>query len=130
MLFFAAGSIALSLGLIGIVLPVLPTTPFLLVACYCFARSSDRVHTWMLGNRVFGPPLRDYMAGRGVPRRVKAGVLVMLWAVLVVSVVFFVPWIWARVLLAVIGIAVSVHILTLKTKTDADPSTDQRMPES
>jgi uncharacterized membrane protein YbaN (DUF454 family) len=129
-LFFAAGSIALSLGLIGIVLPVLPTTPFLIVACFCFARSSERVHRWILSNRVFGPPLRDYMAGRGVPRRVKVGVLVMLWAVLVVSMVFFVPWIWARVLLVVIGIGVTVHILMLKTKAGSGPRADQRMPES
>jgi len=129
-LFFAAGSVALALGAIGIVLPVLPTTPFLLLSAYCYARSSPRAHRWLLSNRVFGRQLQDYMAGRGVSRPVKAGVLALLWLVIVLSGVFFVPWTWARVLLGVMGIAVSVHILALKTKTDADPPADQRMPES
>lgn len=121
---------ALALGIIGMVLPLLPTTPFLLLAVYCYARSSERVHRWLLSNRVFGRHLQDYASGRGVSRSLKAGVLVLLWVVIVLSAVFFVPWIWARVLLGVIGVGVSVHILLLKTKTDTEPPTDQRIPES
>jgi uncharacterized membrane protein YbaN (DUF454 family) len=130
-LLFAAGSIALALGVLGVLLPVLPTTPFLIVAAYCFAHSSERAHRWLLGNRVFGPPLRDYISGRGVPRRVKGGVLALLWVVIGVSSVLVIPWTWARVLLAVIGIGVTVHILMLKNKVGgSEPQADQRMPES
>ena len=96
-LFFAAGSLSLGLGALGVVVPVLPTTPFLILAAYCFARSSERAHAWLLNNRVFGPPLRDYLEGRGVSWRIKAGALVFLWAVIGVSIALFVPFLWARI---------------------------------
>lgn len=123
-----AGSISLGLGSLGVVIPVLPTTPFVLLAAFCFARGSERAHCWLLGNRLFGPLLRDYLAGRGVSRRVKAGALVFLWAVLGVSIGFFVPMLWARVLLGAVGVAVTIHIVTIKRRTGAGRS--QRMPES
>ena len=115
-LFFLAGSLSLGLGALGVVLPVLPTTPFVLLAAFCFARSSPRAHAWMLGNRVFGPPLRDYLAGRGIPWRIKAGALVFLWAAIGVSIVVFVPFLWVRILLGLIAIAVTVHVVMIKNR--------------
>ncbi|RJG15708.1 DUF454 domain-containing protein [Massilia cavernae] len=74
------GAIAVVLGILGIFLPLLPTTPFLLLASACFARGSTRLHGWLLGNRVCGEYLRNYEAGRGIPARAKVTVLVLLWA--------------------------------------------------
>lgn len=126
--YLVAGSISLGLGSLGVLIPVLPTTPFVILAAFCFARGSVRAHCWLLENRVFGPLLRDYLAGRGVSRRVKAGALVFLWAVLGVSIGLFVPMLWARVLLGVIGVAVTIHIVMIKSRKGEGRS--QRMPES
>jgi uncharacterized protein len=116
LLLFLAGWLSLGLGALGVVLPVLPTTPFLLLAAYCFARSSERAHAWLLDNRVFGPPLRDYLDGRGISWRIKAGALVFLWAAIGVSIVLFVPFLWVRILLGLIAIAVTVHVVMIKNR--------------
>ena len=71
MAYAGAGLIALGLGLLGVVLPGLPTTPFILLAAACFARSSQRMHDWLLTNRVTGPMLRDWVRHRILPRRVR-----------------------------------------------------------
>jgi uncharacterized membrane protein YbaN (DUF454 family) len=115
-LFFLAGSLSLSLGAIGVVLPVLPTTPFLILAAFCFARSSERAHAWLLANRVFGSQLQGYLDGRGISWRIKAGALVFLWAAIGVSVVMFVPFLWARILLGLIALAVTTHVVTIKNR--------------
>ncbi|MDX1966979.1 MAG: YbaN family protein [Planctomycetaceae bacterium] len=70
-LYFLGGAVALGLGLAGIVLPLLPTTPFLLLSSYCFVRSSPAAHRWLLSHRWFGPYLRDWELHRGVRRSVK-----------------------------------------------------------
>jgi uncharacterized membrane protein YbaN (DUF454 family) len=74
------GSIAVVLAILGIFLPLLPTTPFLLLASACFARGSTRLHAWLLNNRMFGEYLRNYEQGRGIPLRAKVTALAMLWA--------------------------------------------------
>jgi uncharacterized membrane protein YbaN (DUF454 family) len=107
------------------VLPVLPTTPFLVLAALCFARSSMRCHRWLLTNRVFGRYLNDYICGLGVSRRVKAGVLVFLWGVITVSAVVFVDRLWLRVLLFAVAAGVTVHLLLLKSRTP-DGEADER----
>lgn len=135
-LFILSGGIALGLAALGVVLPVLPTTPFLLLAAFCFARGSERVHRWLLGNRVFGRALTDYVARRRMSARLKAGTLVFLWAAIGVSAAVFVPFVWAWALLGVIGVAVSGHILLLghrmraAGRLGASARGSQRMPES
>jgi uncharacterized membrane protein YbaN (DUF454 family) len=119
-LFFIAGSLALALGALGVLLPVLPTTPFVILAAFCYARSSQRAHSWLLANRVFGRHISDYLAGEGISWWVKAGVLSLLWATIAVSATLLVPFLWARVLLVAIGLAVTIHVLKLKTKQSAD----------
>ena len=71
-LLIALGSAFVALAALGAVLPVLPTTPFLLVAAACFARSSPRFYEWLLANRAFGPLIRNWRATRSIPRRAKA----------------------------------------------------------
>jgi uncharacterized membrane protein YbaN (DUF454 family) len=70
-IWLALALVSLALGAVGVVLPVLPTTPFLLLAAYAAARSSTRLHAWLLGHRLFGPPIRDWQAGHTVGRRAK-----------------------------------------------------------
>lgn len=75
----AVGAFSLGLGLVGIFLPVLPTTPFLLVAAACFMRSSERLHRWLLAHPLFGCYIADYQAGRGIPARAKMTALALVW---------------------------------------------------
>lgn len=78
-LLFITGWFATALGAAGVFLPVVPTTPFLLLAAACFARSSPRAERWLLDSRWLGPILRDYLQHRAVPVRAKVLALVMLW---------------------------------------------------
>jgi uncharacterized membrane protein YbaN (DUF454 family) len=124
-LFLVAGCLLLATGVVGIVVPVLPTTPFLLLAALCFARSSVRCHRWLLGNRFFGRYLNDYLSGRGVPGKVKAGVLAFLWLVITLSAVFLAQDLWLRIVLFAVACGVTVHVLLLKVRP-RDPETDER----
>jgi uncharacterized protein len=114
--FLLAGSLALVLAALGVVLPVLPTTPFVLVAVFFFARSSKRAHAWLLGNRLFGRQLQDYLAGRGVSVWVKVGVLLFQWVMIGLSIGLFVPYLWAKLLLALIALSVTAHVLLVKNR--------------
>ncbi len=120
-LLVACGILCILLGLVGIILPVLPTTPFLLLAAYCFARSSERFHSWLLTNRLFGQYIRNYQEGRGIPRRTKALAITMLWLMISISAVFFVSSWWLRAALAGIAIGVTIHLLRKKTAESGAP---------
>jgi uncharacterized membrane protein YbaN (DUF454 family) len=115
-LLLVAGCVLLATGVVGIVVPVLPTTPFLALAALCFARSSVRCHRWLLSNRLFGRYLDDYLCGRGVPGRVKAGVLGFLWLAITLSAVFFAKSLWLRILLLAVACGVTVHVLLLRVR--------------
>ncbi|WP_374430333.1 YbaN family protein [Tabrizicola sp.] len=96
-LWLGLGGLFLGLGLLGVVLPVLPTTPFLLLAAGCFARSSPRLHGWLLAHPLFGPPIRDWEENGAISRKAKRLALGSMAAVLLVSVVAGLSW---KVLLA------------------------------
>ena len=115
LLMISAGLISTGLGVLGIFLPVLPTTPFLLLAAFLFARSSEMFHSWLMSNRVFGKYLKNYLEKRSIPLGVKIYALSLLWAAIAVSVVFFISFMPARILLPVIALAVTWHILSVKT---------------
>lgn len=93
------------------VLPVLPTTPFLLVAAACFARSSPRFYDWLLSNRIFGPLIRDWREHRCIPLRAKIMAVVLITAVGGSSVVFFLRPVWAKGGLAALLIGLVVWLL-------------------
>ncbi len=116
LLWNAAGTFFLSLGIVGIAIPLLPTTPFLLLAATCYYRGSPRMHRWMQTNRYFGKHLRDYQEGRGMPWKVKAATVSLLWAVIAFSAVFATSSTVIRIVLLVVAAAVTIHTLTLKTK--------------
>jgi len=117
-LYNIAGTVALLLGVLGIFLPVLPTTPFLLLASACYMRGSERMYRWLMNQRHLGPYLRNFKAGRGIPLRAKIAALALMWTSLTVSM-WFVPLPWVRFLLLVPGIAVTVYLYRVRTLDSA-----------
>ncbi|MCK6543249.1 YbaN family protein [bacterium] len=110
-----AGHIFVALGVIGAILPLMPTTIFLILAGWCYARSSERFHCWLYTNKFFGTYLRNYKENRGTPLSVKIGSISVLWISIGISIwtttmPWFVPWI-----LIGIASAVTVHLARLKT---------------
>jgi hypothetical protein len=127
-LLLAAGAASLSVGAVGVFLPLLPTTPFLLIAAACFMRSSDRHYQWLISHKVFGPYIRNYREHGAVTRHAKIVTLGLLWGTMGITAFGFVDSLAVRVILAAIAIGVSIHILRMKTMgRDADsPDEEQR----
>lgn len=109
------GSIAVGLGVAGIFLPLLPTTPFLLLAAICYANSSERFYHWLLHHQWFGSYIRNYREGRGIPLISKVVALVLLWLTIGASALFVVPVLIGKIALFAIAIGVTIHLLTIKT---------------
>jgi uncharacterized protein len=114
-LLVTAGTICLALGAIGVVVPILPTTPFLLLAAACYCRSSERLYRWLLSNRLFGEYIRNYREGKGIPLKTKIAAVAVLWIAIVYSAFFVVAIIEVQLVLLVVAIAVSTHIIRLPT---------------
>lgn len=113
----AVGFLCLAVGGVGLFVPILPTTPFVLIAAGCFAASSPKLYKWLLATRHFGPFIENYRSGTGVPRRVKRDALLFLWGTLCVSaIVFRRPLVWG--ILCLVGAGVTAHILLLKTRPE------------
>jgi hypothetical protein len=110
-----AGTISLAIGAIGIVLPILPTTPFLLLSAACYCRSSDRLYHWLLNNKWFGEYIKNYREGRGIPLKTKIFALTLLWVTIFYSAFFAVNILEVQLILLAVAIAVSAHILRLPT---------------
>ena len=120
-LLLAAGTLSLAIGIVGIFLPLLPTTPFVLLAAILYARSSKRFYNWLLYNRLFGRYIRYYLDGKGIPLLAKAISISLLWITLGTSAIFFVSMALIRIILLLVGIGVSIHILIIPTlKVNAD----------
>lgn len=113
------GTLSLGLGIIGILLPVLPTTPFLLLSSFCYLRSSKRLYNWLIYHRIFGAYLYNYLIYKAVTRRTKIVALIFLWWGLTVPMLL-INLLYVRLFLSFIGIAVSVHLLMLKTIKTSD----------
>ena len=111
----SAGVLATAVGMIGIVVPILPTTPFLLLAAACFVRSSDTLYGWLTSNRLFGGFIRDYREQRGVTVRAKITALVLVWGVIGSTALTTVSAAWLRFLLAAVALGVTAHLLRLKS---------------
>ena len=114
-LLMAVGVFSTTAGVVGIVVPLLPTTPFLLLASACFASSSKRFHRAIHTNRVCGKYLTDYEAGLGVPLRIKAGSLISLWVTISITAAFFATAVPLRILLAAIAFGVTAHLARIPT---------------
>ena len=112
-LLIGIGLTAVALGMLGVALPVLPTTPFLLLAAACFARSSARFYDWLMNMPVFGQYIRDYKAGKGIPVRVKIVALTVLWTTILTSVIWIIPALFVKALLIAVAGVVTTYIVRL-----------------
>ena len=119
-LLFAAGVVCVVVGVVGIVVPLLPTTPLLLLAAFCFGRSSDRAYRWLTTNAVFGRYLRRYVEGEGLSWPMKAFILVLMWGAALASAFWVIDWLVVRVVLFLIVLAVSVHITRLRPRSNGN----------
>jgi uncharacterized membrane protein YbaN (DUF454 family) len=108
------GWLSVVLGVVGIFLPVLPTTPFLLLAAACFARSSERFYNWLVNHPKLGPWIRDYLDGNGIPLKGKVYAIGLMWVSISFSC-FLVPLFWARAFMLTSAVCVTVYILRQKT---------------
>jgi len=109
-----AGTFFLGLGILGIILPILPTTPFLLLSAACYSRGSERFYKWLIGNRWFGKYISNYRTGKGIPVKVKIAVIIILWITISFSVVFIVIHPILRFILFIIAVLVTRHLLLIK----------------
>ncbi|MBP1712010.1 MAG: hypothetical protein H6Q42_213 [Deltaproteobacteria bacterium] len=109
------GLVAVSVGTVGIFVPLLPTTPFYLLAAACFFRSSDRLYQWLIGNKWCGPYLRNYREQRAIPRHAKIVALILLWGTIGHAVLALLDHIWLRILMVGIAVGVTIYLLRLKT---------------
>ena len=114
-LFFIAGTITLVLGAVGVVLPILPTTPFLLISLACYLKSSERMTHWMLNNKYFGTYIRNYKEGKGIPMKTKLFAISILWITIAFSGIVLVPIFVVQIILFIVATAVTVHLIRLPT---------------
>lgn len=107
------GWFSFALGVIGIFLPVMPTTPFILLAAWAFSQSSERFHTWLLEHRHFGPMVRTWQHERALQRRVRNRVIFLLWLSLVCSSLLtgVIGYWWVAPILAVAGICLTIYLM-------------------
>ncbi len=113
--YFVLGTVFLILGGLGVFLPILPTTPFLLLSAACYYKSSERMHYWLLNNRWFGNYLRNYAEGKGVSLRAKLFTMSLLWMLIIYSVFFAVSNLIVQIVLLSIAIGVTIHLIKLPT---------------
>ncbi len=110
-----AGTVCVALGVLGMFLPLLPTTVFLLMAAYCYSRSSERFHTWLLNNRWCGAYIRNYKSGKGISLRQKLTTIATLWISIGFSVWIIGGGFWITLLMFGIAAGVTLHLVLLKT---------------
>ena len=115
-LYIILGSISLALGFLGIFLPLLPTTPFLLLTAFLYAKGSKKFHTWLLNNKWFGQYIKDYQSHKGIPQRIKFKALFLLWTTMIISGIFVLHHWGLRILLLVIAIGVTIHLIRIPNK--------------
>ncbi|MFD2923795.1 YbaN family protein [Halobacillus naozhouensis] len=109
------GTLSLALGIIGIVLPLIPTTPFLLLSAACFVRSSNRLYQWLIHNKWFGSYIQNFRAGKGIPLKAKVIGVATLWISIIYSAFFIVPLVFVRIIMMLVAAYFTWFILSQKT---------------
>ncbi len=122
--YIVLGSISLGLGILGIFLPVLPTTPFLLLAAGLYCKGSPKLYDWLLNNRYLGAYIRNYRENKAITLRNKVVSVATMWATILLSAFLAVDVWWLRVVLMVIAAAVTWHILSFKTLKKTRPDNE------
>lgn len=115
----SVGFLSLALGIVGIVLPILPTTPFLLLSAACFLRSSHSLHSRLTNHRILGNYIKSFQHYRAISVRAKFSSILTLWLTISFSAFFVVPFVWLKIALFLIAAGVTIYILNLRTLTNA-----------
>jgi hypothetical protein len=116
-LLIGIGTASIIIGLIGIVMPILPTTPFLLLAAICYMRGSQRLYNALLCNRFLGNYIRNYLEGRGMSLKMKIWTLSFLWVAIICSAALATDSLILRIILLVVASGVTIHIAFLRAIT-------------
>ena len=111
------GFIFLGLGAVGIVFPIMPATPFVLLSAVCFSAGNNKISCWLQRNRIFGPFIENYHTGQGVSKSLKIGSILFTWVWLIISMAV-VRTMWIYVILGVVGVCVTIHLILIKTKKE------------
>lgn len=109
------GSLSLGLGIAGIFLPLLPTTPFLLLTAALYFRGSPRLYDWLLRQKRLGPYIRNFREHKAIPLHAKIVSVSLTWITILYCVAFLLPQVWLKVLLLALSAGITCHILSYKT---------------
>ena len=113
------GCVSLALGVLGIFLPILPTTPFLLLSAALFARGSGRLYNWLLNHKVLGNYIRSFIEEKAISLKIKIYSISLMWTAILITIFTAVnEKLWLQILLAAIALGVTIHILSFKTKKE------------
>lgn len=110
------GSLFLILGAVGIFIPLLPTTPFWLLTCWFYLRSSEKLYNRAMSNRYFGSYIKGFMVDKAIPVRSKVISISVMWLSAILTSVYLIEYLWVKILLMLISIGVTWHILSFPTK--------------
>ena len=112
------GLISLGLGILGIFIPLLPTTPFLLLSAALFMKSSRRLYNWLINHKYLGKYLQNYLHHKTISIRTKISSLTLLWIAILSTSIFIVDELFVKIVLLIIAIAVTIHILSFKSRKE------------
>jgi uncharacterized membrane protein YbaN (DUF454 family) len=116
-LLITAGTFFVALGITGIFIPILPTTPFILLAATLYSRSSQKFYEWIINNKIVGIYIKNYRAGKGVPLVIKILTIALLWITIGCSVLFATDILFIKIVMILIAAGVTVHIAFIKKTT-------------
>ncbi|MHB8172609.1 MAG: YbaN family protein [Thermincolia bacterium] len=113
-IFIIAGSIFVALGIVGMILPLIPTTPFLLLGAACYARGSEKFYNWLLNHKLFGKFIKNYLEGKGISLKGKILSVSLLW-VSISYTIYVLPSFYGVVFLVLLASGVTAYLLSLNT---------------
>jgi uncharacterized membrane protein YbaN (DUF454 family) len=116
----AAGTLLVGLGILGLILPLLPGTPFLLLAAACYARASRRFYNWLLNNRFVGPSIAHWRRSRRIPRAARRRAVLVVVLVFALTILFVAKTPWLRALYAFMGLLIVAILLRLQVTADEE----------
>ena len=116
-IYISLGTLTFVLGFIGIYVPLLPTTPFWLLTCWFYVRGSERLYNRFMSNRLVGKYLHNYLVEKAIPLKSKIYILTVMWAGMALSA-WLIGKLWVALLLFAIGVGVTIHIASFRTKRD------------
>jgi len=114
--FLTIGILSLALGFLGIFLPLLPTTPFILLSAYCFSKSSPRLYHWLTSNKTFGPIILEWQQHRTLPRKIKKRAVYLIIATFAVTIIFFTNKIYLQFLLLLLASILVTYIVRIPSR--------------